>query len=243
MAVLTIALSSLLWGFMLWAYSGRTKRYLPYIALGLPLSAAVNLLVKAPIGEGVGRLAGIKPGLGLDTPVWFLLLLFMLSPVFEELIKVLPALLPPVRRAIAGPDDAFWVGMALGIGFGLGEAAYLAWGIAASGAYEKYAWYMFGGFMGERLFVVFLHGLMTALFLWFAARKKPLLGYLVAMGSHALLNSTAMLYQLGLVPQWAASISLLVVLIGGILLFERIRPRPARAEMARGEVVHYTRSL
>ena len=53
-----------------------------------PLSAAVNLLVKAPLGEGVGRLAGIESGLGTATPLWFLLFLFALAPVFEELAKV-----------------------------------------------------------------------------------------------------------------------------------------------------------
>lgn len=241
MALLTIAMSLALWGGMLWAYSGRTWRYVGFIAYGLPLSALVNLLVKAPIGEWVGSTAGIEPGLGLDTPLWFLLFLFMLSPVFEELIKVLPAALPPVRRAIASPDDAFWIGLALGIGFGVGEAAYLAWQIAASGIYEQYPWYAFGGFLGERLFVVFIHGFMTMLFLWLIARRKPLLGFLAAMASHALVNSGAMLYQLGLVPAWASTITLVALLIFGVFLFERIRPRPVLAEGASRERVHFSR--
>lgn len=241
MAVITIVVALLLWGGMLWAYSGRTWRYLAFLPLGLPLSAIVNLLVKGPLAEWVGARAGIAPKLGLATPVWFLLFLFLLSPVFEELIKVAPALVPSVRRAAAEPDGAFWTGMALGIGFGIGEAAYLAWGIGSSGAYDQYAWYMFGGFLSERLFVTFFHGLMTALFLWFVARRRPLLGFLAAAGSHALINSTAMLYQLKLVPGWVPSLTLVVLLIGAVLLFEKIRPRPAALGRGHAETVHYTR--
>lgn len=242
MAIITVVASAALWGATLYAYSGRTWRYVGFIAYGLPLSALVNLFVKAPLGKGVGSLFRIEPGMGLDTPVWFLVFLFMLAPVFEELIKVAPALLPPVRHAISDPDGAYWTGLALGIGFGLGEAIYLAWQIAASGAYEEYPWYAFTGFLGERLFVVFVHGLMTMLFLWLVARRKPLLGFLAAMGTHALVNSGAMLYQLGLVQSWAGTVSLVVVLIGGVLLFEKTRPRPAMAE-ARAGTVHFSREV
>lgn len=240
MAVITLAMSALLWGAMLWAYSGRAWRFVWPALLGLPLSAAVNLLVKAPLGQGVGALASIEPGLGVETPVWFLLFLFALSPVFEELIKVVPVLLPSVRRQITGPDDAYWTGMALGIGFGLGEIAYLAWGIAASGAYEQYAWYTFTGFLGERVLVVFLHGFMTSLFVWLAFRRKPVTGYLAAVAIHAAINAPAMLFQLGLAPAWTASLWLIVLLIGALIVFERIRPKTTRQHAEHADVVYYS---
>jgi hypothetical protein len=243
MAVITLVAAGALWGAFLWAYSGRTWRFVALVPLGLPLSALVNLLVKGPLGAGVGRLAGIEPGLGLETPVWFLLFLFALAPVFEEAVKAIPALLPSARRRIVEPDDGFWVGMALGIGFGLGEALYLAWQIAASGAYEQYAWYMFTGFLGERLFVVFFHGFMTAVFLLLAYRGRPVLGYLAAVAVHALLNSSAMLYQLGLLPDWATSLSMLALLVVCVLIFDRIRPRSARAASEASSVVYYSRAV
>ncbi len=233
MAVITVGFSTALWCGMLWLYSGRSMRFIRLVPLGLPLSAIVNLAVKGPIGKGVGELAGIEPGLGLQTPVWFLIFLFLLAPVFEELIKAVPALVPWVRRHIDAPGDALWTGMALGIGFGLGEAIYLAWGVSVSGAYGEYPWYAFTGFFGERLLVVFMHGMMTGLFLHIAKRTRPALGFLAAASAHAVLNSGAMLYQLGVAPGWAASASLGVMLIAFALLFERIRPkRPAtdRAE-------------
>lgn len=240
MAVLTLALSAALWCGMLYLYSGRTWHFVKLVWWGLPLSAAVNLLVKAPLGETVGRLAGIEPGRGTDTPLWFLLFLFALSPVFEELVKVLPAALPWVRKHAADPDDAFFTGMALGIGFGLGEAIYIAYQVASSGAYEKYPWYSFTGFLGERLMVVFLHGFMTALFVWFAARRKPVAGFGVAALTHAAVNSGAMLYQLGVVPEWAASAVLVAVLIAAVLVFEKVRPRAQHAAAGASDTVFYS---
>lgn len=240
MAVVTFALSSVLWCGMLYIYSGRTWRFVNLVWWGLPLSALVNLLVKAPLGRWVGELADIKPGIGLDTPWWFLLFLFALAPVFEELVKLLPAVLPWVRRQMADPGDAFYTGMALGIGFGLGEALYIAYQVASSGAYEKYPWYSFTGYFGERLVVVFLHGFMTALFLWFVARRKPVAGFLIAALTHAVLNSGAMLYQLGLVAEWVASAVMVTVLIAAVLVFEKFRPRAHHAAGRATDTVFYS---
>lgn len=239
MAVITVATSAALWVALLWAYAGRTWRYVAFVPLGLPLSAIVNLAVKAPLGTWVGAKAGIEPGLGAATPVWFLLFLFALAPVFEELIKLVPTVLPSVRNAARVPDGAFWTGMAIGIGFGLGEAAYLAWQIGASGAYEQYPWYAFTGFLGERLVVVFVHGFMTAVFLRLVALRRPLVGFLAAAGIHALINAGAMLFQLGIVPSWVAGVEFVLVLIGVVVIFDRIRPRLPKAEEA-AEAVYYT---
>lgn len=239
MAVITLVVSTLLWCGMLWLYSGRTMRFVRFVAFGLPLSAIVNLAVKGPLGKGVGELAGIDPGLGLETPVWFLVFLFLLAPVFEELIKAAPALVPSVRRHIDTPGEALWSGMALGMGFGLGEAIYLAFQVVASGAYAEYPWYAFTGFFGERLLVVFMHAMMTGLLFLVAKRGHPVSGYLAAAGTHALLNSGAMLYQLGLAPGWAVNGSLGVMLIAFALLFERIRPKRDATECS-DDVIYYS---
>ena len=247
MAALTVAVSILLWGVMMWAYT-RNWTYLALIPFGLPLSAFVNLVVKRPIGEGVGQLAGIEPDMGLDTPLWFLLFLFMLAPVFEELIKVAPLLIPWVRRHVTDPGSGFWTGMALGMGFGIGEAVYLAWSISASGAFAEMSWYMFGGFFGERLVVVFAHGVMTAVLVKLAAEGRFFTGYLYAVLLHAFLNTTAMLYQLGLVEQWVASVHLTASIVLLAFIFERLRPKAPppdlgsdAADDAHGEVVYYHR--
>jgi len=228
MAVITFVVAGVLWTGVLWASSGRTWRYVAIVPLGLPLSAIVNIFVKGPLASGVGLLAGIGSGLVQTTPVWFLVFLFLLSPVFEELIKVTPLLVPWVRRRATAVADAFWAGLALGIGFGLGEAAYLAWQIAAAGVYEIYPWYAFTGFLFERTIVVFIHGFMTMLFTRMIASGRPATGFLMAAGAHALVNSAAMLYQLGLIPGTLSSLWTVALLIVALVVFSRIRPRPPR---------------
>jgi uncharacterized membrane protein YhfC len=129
--------------------------------------------------------------------------------------------------------------MALGMGFGIGEAIFLAWNIAVSGVYEQYAWYMFTGFLGERIVVVFAHGFMTGMFVWLAARRRPIRGFLAAAATHAMLNAGAMFYQLGLAPGWAAGVSLAAVLFACVIFFERIRPRLPRMGPDR-EIVYFS---
>ena len=108
-----------------------------------------------------------------------------------------------------------------------------------SRSYGEYHWYAFTGFFGERLLVVFMHGMMTGLFFLIAKRGHPVLGYLAAAGAHALLDSGAMLYQLGLAPGWAVNASLGVMSIAFALLFERIRPKRGAAERS-DDTVCYT---
>src|SRR5439155_15052578 len=128
--------------------------------------------------------AGIPPRVTADTPLWFIAFAFLLAPVFEEAIKVTPLLLPWVRKLVKGPDSALWVGLALGIGFGLGEAAYLAYAIAQSPQYASTPWYEFTGYLSERLLVCFLHGVLTAVVVLGLQRGKgwAVLGYLAAVG-------------------------------------------------------------
>jgi hypothetical protein len=134
------------------------------------------------------------------------------------------------------------------MGFGIGEATYLAWSISASGAYADIPWYTFTGFLGERLIVVFAHGVMTAVFVKLAAEGRFFTGYAYAVGLHAFLNITAMLFQLGLVGQWVASLHLVVSMVLLAFVFERMRPKPPRADLgsgdadaSTGEVVYYHR--
>lgn len=242
MAVITLVAAGALWIGVLWASSGRTWRYVALVPLGLPLSAVVNLFVKGPLAAGVGSLAGVDSGLAQATPAWFLVFLFLLSPVFEELIKVSPLLIPWVRRRAATVVDAFWAGLALGIGFGLGEAAYLAWQIAAAGVYEIYPWYAFTGFLFERTIVVFIHGFMTMLFTRMIAGGRPITGFLMAAGAHALVNSAAMLYQLELIPGTLASLWTMLLLIVALVVFGRIRPRPPKPG-AQDAAPHSTKEL
>jgi uncharacterized membrane protein YhfC len=248
MAAITIAAGAALCGGFLYIISGRDRRYLFLLLYGLPLSTIVNLLVKRPIGEGIGRLAGVEPRLNLETPVWYAIFLFLLAPVFEEAIKVAPLLLPQVRSLVTGPQQALWTGLALGIGFGLGEAAYIAYGISLSPTFSTTPWYMFTGYLSERLIVTLGHGVLTGFFVYFTQKGGLhwLTGYVIAVLMHSMFNVGAILYQLGLVADWVASISLVVPFAVAIILFELLRQRAARSSPSPDdgaeEVVYFERT-
>lgn len=246
MALITIAASTLLWGGLLYALSGQQRRYLWLLLPGLPLSAAVNLLIKRPVATLVGQWANIPVGLGLaGTPVGFLVFLFLLAPVFEEAIKVTPLLLPPVRRLLTDRAGALWTGLGLGISFGLGEAAYLAYGVAQSPAYLGLPWYAFTGYLSERLVVCFVHGVMTAVVVTGLYRGGVyiLWGYLGGVALHALANAGALFYQLGRLSPELAQASLLLTLVVDVGVFEflRYRARQSAGPAPATEVVYFER--
>ncbi len=241
MAALTLLVATLLGGGVLLALSQR-RRYLWLLLPGLPLSALVNLGVKRPLGILVGNALDIPPGLGLSTPVGFLIFLFLLAPVFEEAIKIAPLLVPALRRLVSGRLSGLYVGLGLGLSFGLGEALFLAYGVAQSPQYADLPWYLFTGYAGERLTVTLAHGLLTALVGYGLARgwRGGGRGYLAAVGLHALLNSGAMLYQLGLIGAGLTQLSLLVALFLLVLAFERLRSRALKSSDAEeDEIVYY----
>lgn len=248
MALITLAASAGLWGGLVYFLSGRRSAYLWLILSGLPLSALVNLGVKKPLSLAVGSSAGIHLPWSPASPVWFLAFLFLLSPVFEEPVKLLPLLFPSARRVLTGRGAALWAGMALGLGFGLGEAAYLAYGIALNPHFARMAWYLFTGYFGERLIVCFLHGVMTAVAVSGIQRgfRHGVLGVLAAMGLHGLINIGAALYQFKIIPLAATQLPFIASLILLAFLFERLRRtasrEPGAADKAE-EVVYYQRTV
>jgi uncharacterized membrane protein YhfC len=246
MAAITIALSAAAWGGLLYVLSGRNRKLLWLLLPGLPLSAVANLAVKRPLVLWLGDAGNVEPGLGLATPLWFIAALSLVSPVVEEAIKLLPLLLPAVRRQVDRRASALWVGMALGISFGLGEAGYLAYNVAQAPEYVGYPWYAFTGFLGERLAVTLVHGLLTMLVvvgIW-RGGWRILGGYLAAVLLHLLTNLGAILYQIEVIPAPAAGLSLLAALILLAIIFEHFRRQTAREgedEDRAQEVVYFQR--
>lgn len=246
MAAITLALGAGLGGGLVYLMSGRRRSVLWLLAAGLPLSALVNLVVKRPLVLWLGEVGGVEPNLGLATPLWFIVAVALVPPVTEEAIKALPLLLPAVRRHISDLSSALSTGMALGISFGLGEAAYLAYNVARAPAYAGYPWYAFTGYLGERLAVMLAHGLLTALFvagIW-AGRWQAAAGYLGAVLLHLLINAGAILASLELISPAAASLSLLAGLAILAILFERLRATATRSGEGKDgaeEVVYFRR--
>ncbi len=225
MTAVTVAVALALWGGLIYLFSGRERRYFWLLALGLPLSAIANLVFKRQAIVTVGLAAHVPPGLGLMSPAWFLLFQVLIGPGIEEAIKVTPLLFRPAWRMITGPASAFWVGFALGVSFGLGEAAFLAYGVAQTPQYAHFPWYAFTGFLNDRLLACFGHGVFTALLVTALARGRKFIlpGYATAFSLHFFLNLPVVLYQFHWISVEVESFSMIIPFIVLAIVFERVR--------------------
>jgi hypothetical protein len=231
MAAITLPLAGLACaGLLAWG-THDLRRYAWLALITLPFSALVNLLIKGPMVSQIGQSAGIPteavPG---EIPIWFILILLLAAPILEEWAKALPFLLPPVGRFLDGPKAALWAGVALGMGFGLGEVVYLGYTIAVTPQFFGYPWFEFGGFAYERILYAVAQGLLTGILALGLQRGRinALWAYLGAVGLHAAASTGALLAQLGIVDQTQAGGLLLlsVAVIGGV--FETLRRKIVR---------------
>ncbi len=207
------------------------RRFWPLLLLGLPLSFLINRLVKGPLIQALVAATGQSAALDSSTPLWLAAVILFNAPFFEELVKLLPFALPVARQHLAQSHSKIWAGLALGMSFGLGEAAYIAYGIAQSAEYQSMAWYLFTGYLFERLMVIFLHGFLTGI----AASGltlgwgQAILRLLAAMSLHALANSGIIFNKLGWISLGWVQAPLLFAIVLSALFFERLR----RKELAR----------
>jgi uncharacterized membrane protein YhfC len=223
MAVLTISGTALLCITALNHLTGFDRRYYWLILAGLPLSPIVNEFIKTPVITSIAASAEVPLNLAPEAPLWFVLAIWLNAPIFEEAIKLLPVVLPASRIFLQDAARTLWAGLAVGMGFGLGEAMYLGYGIAQSPDYNQLPWHMFTGFATERLIVTFAHGLMTSIAIagFYAGKRRALLGYLSAVGLHALINLGPILLALKLIPATVSSLGSYAVILGAFLLFQK----------------------
>lgn len=108
------------------------------------------------------------------------------APLGEELAKAWPlVVLAATGRLRGAPPVA--IGMALGLGFGLGEVWTVA-GLLAPRGDAIGPWWTLGGFMTERFFVCLCHAAFTSVCVYGAVHGRALSGLAAAMGLHFLGN-------------------------------------------------------
>lgn len=245
MATITLVVSLALWGGLVYLFTGHQKCYFWLIPLGLPLSAAANLFIKSKAIIALGHTFHVPPGLGLAAPVWFLAFQVLISPLVEEAIKVVPLLVRPALKMVTTRASALWVGFVLGISFGLGEAAFIAYAVAKNGAYDSLPWYAFTGFFNERLMTCFAHGVLTAVMVIGMQRggRFTLYGYLAALGLHLFLNTPTIMYQIQWISYTLYNIGLIIPFIVLAVIFERMRraTRGPKDDQNGKEVVYWQR--
>jgi RsiW-degrading membrane proteinase PrsW (M82 family) len=123
------------------------------------------------------------------TPGGTLWLRAILPPLIEEPAKLLPLLLPPIAAAVSR-ENAWRFGVALGLGFGLGEIALLFQLLESVQAVAAAPWTALTGFISERYIVCLTHGAFTAaaLTIWRGAGRPFWHGLLVAATLHFIAN-------------------------------------------------------
>jgi uncharacterized membrane protein YhfC len=222
-AVPTILGAAVLCMITLFTLTKGDRRYYWLVIAGLPLSLIVNKLIKIPFIGGIAALTDTPLRLDLNTSWWFLLVIWFNAPLFEEAIKALPIVFLKRRYFLETSIKSLYAGLALGLGFGIGEAAYIAYEIAHSPAYSSLPWYMFTGYAMERLIVTFAHGFLTTLTVLGLQRggKKLWLGYASAVGLHALINLGPILLALKLIPAAVSSLGTYLAIAAAFMIFER----------------------
>ncbi len=230
MAALTILIAAWLgtWLLSVLALPGRPPLW--WLLPGLPLSALLDLLIKRPLAESAARLWGQGLPLGRGLPVGLAIFLFLLAPLTEEAAKFVPLAAGQARALTSSARGALVLGVALGLGYGLGEAAYQAYVMAQNPAYAGLPWFAFGGYLSERVAICFAHGVLTAVALvgWRAGAGRRLATYLAAASLHALVNAGAALFQLGLVSERTAQLAFLGALVILAVILVSLQQRAAR---------------
>lgn len=135
----------------------------------------------------------------------------------------------------------------LGVSFGLGEAAFVAYSAAQIPDYASLPWYVLTGYAGERFMMCLWHGIMTCVFVMGLQRRGGwrVVGYLAAISLRALGNAAPVLAGLGFIPARVTYLWITGIFIRAAFLFERLRrqvgresgitqsaPRPASSRVA-----------
>jgi len=244
MAVITIVLTAILCIAFLNYLTHSDRRYYWLLLVGLPSSFIVNHWVKTPLITALAMWAGIPLKLSLEMPLWFIASILLNAPIFEEAVKLLPTVLPASRKLMNDAPGSLWTGLALGMSFGLGEAAFIAYGVAQSPAYNSFPWYVFTGYLMERMVVTFAHGFMTAIaaYGFYKGGRHALMGYLSTVGLHALINLGPILLALKLKPEAVFGVMSYAFILAAFLLFQKYARDAKKASGHEiGEVVYFER--
>jgi len=158
------------------------KECLFYVAaffLLVPMAPLAFYLVRIPLDVWLQGLLGQTSGA-------YIFLRTLYAPITEEPIKLWILLIPWFLNNLDS-KNAIRLGIAVGLGFGVGEIWLLALELAKNPAIASLPWYLLGGFINERVMVCLMHGVFTTIALRQVSKHFPI-GLLGAMAVHYLAN-------------------------------------------------------
>jgi hypothetical protein len=181
-AVIATAAALLAIGTVAWRLALPSHRRLLGLAflIALPLQPLVLYLVRLPLDGAVRAAFGLGKASGTVALLY--------APLTEEPAKWLVLVVPKVR-AVLVPATAVPLALAVGLGFGVGEIWFLTHALVTSPSYPDLPFWMFHGFVIERLEVCLLHGVFVALPIARLARGQSFWpGALFGTALHFLVN-------------------------------------------------------
>lgn len=145
----------------------------------LPLEPAAFYFVRVPLDHWLTALFGSQSAI---LP-WITTLH---APLTEEPAKLVPLLIPAIRADINRQNFGRYA-LAIGLGFAIGEMWFIADVIACNPRFAGVPFYVFGGYLGERLMTCLFHSAFVGLALA-CLRNRFWLGVTGAMAAHWLGN-------------------------------------------------------
>jgi hypothetical protein len=144
-------------------------------ALMLPLQPLAFYCFRLPLDHWLAIQLGTKS-------VAYNWLTSLYAPLTEEPMKLVPLLIPAVRREINTTNFVRYA-LAIGVGFAIGEMWFVAHRVAQTPALAALPFYQFGGYVVERLMVCVFHTAFVSVALW-QFRRRFALGAVGAMLLH-----------------------------------------------------------
>src|SRR4029077_5818427 len=113
--------------------------------IALPLQPLAFYFVRVPLDHWlVGQLGSASAAYQWLTSFY--------APLTEEPAKLVPLLIPAIRNDIRAANFVRYA-LAIGVGFAIGEMWFIADRVAHAPAFAGMPFYLFGGYLGERLLV------------------------------------------------------------------------------------------
>lgn len=148
-------------------------------AVALPLQPLAFYFVRIPLDHWLAAQLG-------STSTTYQWIISLYAPLTEEPAKLVPLLIPAIRRDIQ-PTNFVRYALAIGVGFAIGEMWFIAERITHMPAFNGTPFYLFGGYVGERLMVCLFHSAFASVALWQLGRRFAL-GFAGAATLHWLGN-------------------------------------------------------
>jgi uncharacterized membrane protein YhfC len=170
------------------------RRLLCFGLVSLPASYIAFAFVRTPLDNLIRQLFNLFLR---RLPLWYYFIVLLYAPITEELMKLLPLVIPIFRRNIR-KDNRIAIGMTIGLGFGIGEMWLVASWFARDVSISGYHWYQLYGYIFERVLSVFSQGVFTVVAIR-GLGNKFIKYMLYAMGLHALSNFPIILFHMGFI--------------------------------------------